>query len=407
MQEMTGGICKNTNMWGSGVGADARIYDNSGENNGAQLANSASSSAAVGLGTFDLVDTRDRKDYLVRRLADGNCWMVQNLDLDLADFAGTEDLTNKNTDINSRVYWDPGEKLRTKSQFFEESAAGSLSTELYQFQSRLFFGGSLRWYSYCVEGTGPLGGNGTACSEITAASNENVEFARSYSNGLAYITGSAKVKDEDRCINNEATVSDEGGSSCQMQGEAGNEDGIATQIEQSTDGLTIDETRRSSLITDADDETFTMRGSMYYGTYYNWFSATAESGKFNMGGSSYASDSICPKGWQLPNNADQDGKSFRQYFANVIEPALRYGEYAQSNRQAIVEAIKLPTSLNLPGYYNQSIGGLRRRGKSAYYHESGTNTYAQERLLFLRTDGYYTGADSKLGGFSIRCVARD
>ncbi len=57
-------------------------------------------SAALGVGTFKLTDIRDSKPYIVRRLADGNCWMVENLDLELADFAGTENLTNQNTVVS-------------------------------------------------------------------------------------------------------------------------------------------------------------------------------------------------------------------------------------------------------------------------------------------------------------------
>ena len=50
-----------------------------------------------------LLDRRDNKKYWVSKLADGNCWMTQSLDLDLQ--AGVE-LTPDNTDIDSN--WDPG-----------------------------------------------------------------------------------------------------------------------------------------------------------------------------------------------------------------------------------------------------------------------------------------------------------
>ena len=80
------------------------------------LASSAVDSDELGVGTFALKDNRDSKDYLVRRLADGECWMVQNLDLELADYAGhnTSNYPNKvltpaNTDLAELGvdYWDP------------------------------------------------------------------------------------------------------------------------------------------------------------------------------------------------------------------------------------------------------------------------------------------------------------
>ena len=51
---------------------------------------------------IQLVDTRDHKVYWVGKLNDGNCWMTQNLDLDLST---SKTLTPDNTDIFSN--WTP------------------------------------------------------------------------------------------------------------------------------------------------------------------------------------------------------------------------------------------------------------------------------------------------------------
>ena len=61
--------------------------------------------------TKQLVDIRDGKKYWIAKLADGNCWMTQNLDLDLQ--AGME-LTPDNTDIDSN--WDPGATTFTRGK---------------------------------------------------------------------------------------------------------------------------------------------------------------------------------------------------------------------------------------------------------------------------------------------------
>ena len=52
--------------------------------------------------TARLKDTRDGKYYWVAKLADGNCWMTQNLDLDLST---SKTLTPDNTNIPSN--WTP------------------------------------------------------------------------------------------------------------------------------------------------------------------------------------------------------------------------------------------------------------------------------------------------------------
>ncbi|MBQ6487371.1 hypothetical protein IJI89_03015 [Candidatus Saccharibacteria bacterium] len=63
------------------------------------------------LGTqYRLKDSRDNKDYYIAKLADGNVWMTQNLDLDLS--TGTT-LTSGNTDITAN--WTPSSTTRTNS----------------------------------------------------------------------------------------------------------------------------------------------------------------------------------------------------------------------------------------------------------------------------------------------------
>ncbi|MBQ8996965.1 hypothetical protein IJ095_03025 [Candidatus Saccharibacteria bacterium] len=111
MQEITPAICANTNRWNNIAGSGARILDYSGTT---QLVNditmidpetgedvldetaTLAANAATGVGTFALTDVRDGTEYLVRHLADGNCWMAQNLRLDLST-VGT--LTPADTNI--------------------------------------------------------------------------------------------------------------------------------------------------------------------------------------------------------------------------------------------------------------------------------------------------------------------
>ncbi|GHU08512.1 hypothetical protein FACS189431_4910 [Alphaproteobacteria bacterium] len=59
--------------------------------------------AANGPNTLTLTDTRNNQDYMVRKLADGNCWMINNLKL-----APNTTLTSTDTDLNTIATFDFG-----------------------------------------------------------------------------------------------------------------------------------------------------------------------------------------------------------------------------------------------------------------------------------------------------------
>ena len=61
--------------------------------------------------TKQLIDKRDNKTYWVAKLADGNCWMTQNLELDLT--SGVE-LTPELSDVSAN--WNPGATTFTSAQ---------------------------------------------------------------------------------------------------------------------------------------------------------------------------------------------------------------------------------------------------------------------------------------------------
>ena len=63
-----------------------------------------------------LRDTRDNKTYLVSKFADGNCWMSQNLALELSS---SKTLTSSTTDLNSISSWRPSNSTVTNVADFE------------------------------------------------------------------------------------------------------------------------------------------------------------------------------------------------------------------------------------------------------------------------------------------------
>ncbi|MBQ6396447.1 InlB B-repeat-containing protein, partial [Candidatus Saccharibacteria bacterium] len=133
-----------------------------------------------------LTDNRDGKTYSVAKLKDSNCWMTQNLNLDLASFAGTNNLTSSNTDLNSKSTWDPSASTETKinSTYASELSARGLSsdftglstlllgqTQPSQFQTSNQTG---YWWSSKVSDDGSY----TALDQVT--NNSNSEIPRTY-----------------------------------------------------------------------------------------------------------------------------------------------------------------------------------------------------------------------------------
>lgn len=107
MQEMTPEVCKSITT----PSKDAELVDATGIHAG----DNRYVPEAI------LTDTRDGHEYLVRKLADGNCWMSQNLSLMFTETGAqgadgkTVALTSANTDLTSKPSWEPGRATETSS----------------------------------------------------------------------------------------------------------------------------------------------------------------------------------------------------------------------------------------------------------------------------------------------------
>jgi uncharacterized protein (TIGR02145 family) len=90
-----------------------------------------------------LKDTRDDKYYLVSKLADGNCWMSQNLEFNLDS---TKALTNETTDLNTKTSWTPENSTLTEvptssTWYTSSSSAASTSFSYYSIASDRYYQG--------------------------------------------------------------------------------------------------------------------------------------------------------------------------------------------------------------------------------------------------------------------------
>ena len=417
------------------------------------LANSAVDSDELGVGTFALKDNRDSKDYLVRRLADGNCWMVQNLDLELADFAGTHNLTSENTDLqdSGRAYWDPTEITNAKINGAVAAATGGMSpsanfnvsgnltastfvglakyllgttvdtTE--QFQSYDLANGDHFWGTKCTATTTDGVITGTTCDTSLAASviTNTVlsEIPRSYSNMVtsdnstdfskatqfryvptSWETGQTRTQTMDATTGYPTAAPSAFGT-----GATDAVTSTATYIP--TTKASSDTGNAGATYESAADGSF--YGTMYVGHYYNWYAATAESGSFSSTKTYDAS--ICPAGWRLPQNGDSSTDySWSKLLQGTYGVINNEGTQTETSPQGTAygpaaDMHKLPLSIPFTGLYHWQLGILINLGAGGYFWSSTVGGTTGARYLDFYSP--YVGPqhnDHKVSGFAIRCV---
>ena len=234
-----------------------------------------------------LTDSRDGKSYLVRKLADGNCWMTQNLDLE-----GARTLTSDDTDLNGNIV--------------------------------------------------------------------SFEFPAS----IPYGTGWDIYSD----------------------------DNVPRVVEPSGDDYIINPS--------GTDYTLATSGESWEhrGNYYNWYIAVA--GTTPANNDAVAASSICPKGWQLPNDSEPTDKSWSNLL-NIY--------HVSDGAQGAEIVHGSPINEVRAGLYQPSsssgsetmIGELSYYWTNHRYSSSVAYAYRQMNSYNVIHDAY--GAHA---GLSIRCVAR-
>ena len=368
MQEMTPGICDLTNMWKNTTSVDARIMDYNGLT---VLASSAADSMALNLGTFALKDNRDSKDYLVRRLADGNCWMVQNLDLELADFVGKDNtnggLTPENTDLqeSGRSYWDPGKSAADKAYAIDNTVDKTDQTSYFPVTSENYLGQvqtkQFQTYDLLDWRWGTRCSNVGICNETSTQSSVLSRIPRSYSNttSLDNTTGFRYIP---------------------TKWDTGDSYPYGTIINTATTEAFSPTTQGTGVDWRAEGGFF---GNMYIGHYYNDYAALAESGYETY------NDSICPKAWQLSRASS---KSFTNLFYKA------YG-LKDNDFDSVKTTKKLPLSFVHPGAYNWTGGTFIMVGNAGLYWSS-----SRARLIHIRDDRLVSAGDAEEYGFTVRCV---
>ncbi len=134
--------------------------------------------------------------------------------------------------------------------------------------------------------------------------------------------------------------------------------------------------------------------SVEYGNYYNWYAATAGTGKYYMSERT-TNSSICPKGWMLPKS---EGLSSMTKLLDIYN--LHDGTEESSLVDLLTDA---PFSFALAGdyYYNGITGG--EEDWADYWTADVANLVAANFDVDLGGMNY----NQKTAGLSVRCVARN
>ena len=139
----------------------------------------------------------------------------------------------------------------------------------------------------------------------------------------------------------------------------------------------------------------TYNAHYHVGNHYTWNAATAGTGGTIT--STNATDSICPKGWQLPTSNNSNSGSFQ---------ALTNAYSISSNTDGSTALVSAPLYFVRSG--NVDSGSLRYAGNSGGYWSS-TAYSSTSRAYRLSFDSGYVDPSYDLNryfGQSVRCLAR-
>ena len=293
-----------------------------------------------------LVDLRDQKLYWAARLDDGKCWMTENLDLDIGG-TNVAALTSENTDIstNASVYTSSG----------VYSDYGVLD-------------GVYTWNPASTAVTSNYYLSGTTVKPSTWPT-DTIGQTKPYSleGGEAYVYSS---------------------------GSTSNDAKYTTLASCATNGRTEAECKRYAI-----------------GNFYNWTAAIASNNSTNLGNDpeTIAANSICPKGWRLPNASQTD--NVNNEFGRMLYKAGITSNLSAGNSSVGYATGGFNKLRSSPYYFVRSGfingGTLYDPGIHGYCWSSTVSSSTNAYLLEFRSSGIYPASNgNRYSGRSIRCVAR-
>ena len=137
-----------------------------------------------------------------------------------------------------------------------------------------------------------------------------------------------------------------------------------------------------------------------YGNLYNWNAATATVGVQAYVGIVY--ESICPKGWRLPNSGTSVGdKTYPNLFVGYGLPANN----TQNVLAYITQVQQDPLGMPLAGHYSNGYNYGGQMGK--YWTRLATTSNTVQQVSIDTIKNYFypnNGGNHKQDAYSVRCV---
>lgn len=306
--------------------------------------------------TKQLIDSRDNKKYWVAKLADGNCWMVQNLALDIPSDYKTK-FNNTNTDIPVNMPWPYGMQPTTNV----------INTSM-------------------------------------ASSNDN-----SYSWNFGKFVLATPTRGDDCGQVNTANI-----SQCRYVGFIQIDDSWTDDF-VATDGLNYAGVNggigaMNNTFVAADPAKKSYDAHYLIGNYYQFTAALASSGGLTGIDASY---SICPSGWKLPvvrtDGSDANLDSYRRLFSLYGVNSKPGGDGGRNDDNSLGYNIaKAPLYMVRSGRVYTNIKYLYYFGNYGYEWTSraSSNAFYGTNIVFSNTVVNASSDDSRVDGFPIRCLAR-
>ncbi len=299
---------------------------------------------------LQVIDTRDNKVYWIAKLKDGNCWMTQNLDLDL----GVATLTHNSTTLyhdDTDLGWgtDTATNSWTPIRGTIDATSGTI-TGWVDDNNTPYSVDTGDWYYAGYDGTTLL-----TSTEVN------------------YLTSTNKVTDGD-----------------------------VTTV--------YDDTNHTNAY--FKNTPFTGTGTSNNGThghvgnYYNWSAAVASNDTSAYQSSTYSDitrnpqNSICPAGWRLPTISNASNAT-----AGSTNEFSRLNKLYNNNGSTITSAgLEASPLFFARGGLVSSLYSSGRRGY--YWSSSAFSSSAAYFLYFQDTNVDPKTASTRKNGKSVRCVAR-
>ena len=297
-----------------------------------------------------LTDKRDDEVYTIAKLADNNCWMVENLRLEHEGTVGNNknDSTVTNQSLSQGYGGTPGTYGSFVGLANPESANFSNST------TSLSFANGGIYKSSSASPTDTYNSSTSTLEDIGTSNYPGYRFPR-YNNS-----------------NNSSALSS------------------PTYIENYANAFSPSSgTYKNSTISS-------------YGNYYTWAAAMANTNYYDDASTSEAADtSICPSGWHLPSSdstAKEYGTLSQGYGGSGADQSDTSIGDIMSNRFR-----SFPNNFLYSGYFDDS--SARNRGSYGYYWSRSAFDSRYSYSLFLNfTRLYPSSYEFKYIGYSVRCL---